>query len=363
MKKVICLTIICALAAVSMAADNSSYVDVDTSKYSARDITIQDTPYYGGAHGGFTADNGKLHYWSPQEGYAVTDIATGAKTLIGLPAGGVRSNTYGDAFGCYDPASGIFYAATIDGMSDAYIYQYDTVSGGWQTGYTSAINAFGADTYNSQLYFSGLNEPWSGGFNQDTYISRFVENTPHTYGTTGLGLHDSLVRTVGNSASVTVDNQGNVYYASYAASALYKWSAAQIVSVTDDILNNEADEFLTIADATLLLDIPGTGYGITADDAGNIFMSVNNFEGGPQVLMWNEELGSSYEVIATLDPSQYFGFFGDLSIDGDFLAGDSLYGQFGWQNPITEITYVPEPATIAILGLGGLLLRRRRKTN
>jgi hypothetical protein len=74
--------------------------------------------------------------------------------------------------------------------------------------------------------------------------------------------------------------------------------------------------------------------------------------------MWNGTAGEedNYEVIATGG-----GWVGALAIDGDFTQGDSLYGSYGWLNPITEITpevsAVPVPGAAWLLGSGllGLL--------
>jgi hypothetical protein len=77
--------------------------------------------------------------------------------------------------------------------------------------------------------------------------------------------------------------------------------------------------------------------------------------------MWNGIAGDdfNYDVLATAGSSA--NWFGPLAIDGDFLNGAPLYGSYGFGGPITEIAYlVPEPTTLALLGLGGLLLRRRK---
>jgi len=359
---ILSVLMIVVLAAGSIAAaDDSWYVDVDTSLYSARDIEIS------GANGGFSYVNGTLHYWNSSQGYVTTDVSTGATTVFGLPDGGVNSNGYGDAFGCYDSTSNVFYAATISGMSDAYIYAYDCTANQWLSS-GSAVNAYGADCYNGQLYFSGLTETWNGSTGQNNYISRYVVNTP--YSESGLGLHDSIIETVGNSASMAIDNQGNFYYATYdgygSASALYKWDAALVCTVIDDIVNGEDDEYLTLSQGTMLTQLNGGGNGITVDDAGNVFVTINSGSDGSQVIMWNSSMGSgegyNYDVIATADASMGWGWFGELDIDGNFLAGDSLYGSFGWQNPITEITCtIPEPTTIAIMAIGCMILRMRKK--
>ena len=354
--------IILALAAVVNAADLSEYVDVDTSKYSARDITTTATV------NDFTVYDGTLHYWNTTDGYYTTDIATGSTTLIGKPDDGVISNGMGDAFGIYSPEMNKFYACTINGMSDAYVYEYDHADGKWQNSYTSAVNAYGADVVGDQLYFSGLNEPWDGGYGQENYIYRYIPGTTATNGD-GVGMHDTLVRTLGNSASMTVDRSGNVYYATYdfGSSALYKWDASSIGSVLDDIESGAADNILTLDDAVLLSDLSNGANGITVDDGGNVFVTYNDFmSGSSEVIMWNETMGIgsgvNYEVIATLDATQGFGWFGGLDIDGNFLEGDSLYGTFGFNAGISEIsTVVPEPATLAVMALGGLLITRKRK--
>ncbi len=349
------------ISAYVNAADLSDYVDVDTSKYSARDITTIATVT------DFTVYDGVLHYWNTGDGYYTTNAATGDTTLIGKPDSGVESNGGGDAFGVYNPETNTFYAATISGSSDAHIYEYDHNSGEWKTGSTSAVNAYGADTIGSDLYFSGLNEPWNGGYGQENYIFRYISDSSVT-NSGGVCQHDTLIQTLGNSASMTVDKSGNIYYATYnfGSSALYKWDAGLVSSVFDDIEAGEVDEILTLDDAILLSDLSDGANGITVDDGGNVFVTYNDFMNGTsEVIMWNESMaigsGINYEVIATLDSTQGFGWYGGLDIDGNFLEGDSLYGTFGFNAGISEITMVPEPATMTILGLGGMLIARRRR--
>jgi hypothetical protein len=45
---------------------------------------------------------------------------------------------------------------------------------------------------------------------------------------------------------------------------------------------------------------------------------------------------------------------------GTYGLNSDYYGENGGTNDVLEITVIPEPITIALLGLGGLLLRRRK---
>ncbi|PIE73721.1 MAG: hypothetical protein CSA20_01985 [Deltaproteobacteria bacterium] len=308
--------------------------------------------------GGFSVHNGTGHYWSGAS-YSTVDLSTGSVTNIGAPDN-VQSNGYGDPFGIYDAsagASGTFYAATYFNESTSYVYKYDYGSGSWSEGYES-VNIYGGDTYNGDLYISGLREPWTGGYGSN-YISLFDFS--------GNGYHDALIETGGASAHVALDSQGNVYYTPYTttgSSALYRWSAEAVAGVVNDLAGGETDTYLTLADGEKLSDLPGGGNGITVDAAGNVFVTTNlwspSFHG---LMMWNGTAGDgdNYEMMGD---GGYYVWFGPLDIEGDFNAGYPLYGSYAYNGPITEITAaVPVPAAAWLLGSGllGLVGIRRRK--
>ena len=306
--------------------------------------------------GGFSVYNGTGHYWSGATYYTV-DLATETITNMGAPAS-VQSNGYGDPFGMYDATTNAFYAATYYGAGDSYVYRYDYSSGTWSDAY-SAVNIYGGDFYNGDLYISGLREPWSGGFDS-SYISLFDFS--------GGGYHDALIETGGASAHVAIDQQGNVYYVPYGSgSALYRWTASQVVSVRNDLASGEDDTYLTLAEAEKLSDMPGGGNGITVDDAGHVIITTNGSDN--LLLMWNGESGDgeNYIVLGTAPEDQYMAWYGPLDIEGDFTQGDALYASLGFGGPFTEVTAspVPVPAAVWLLGSGliGLAgIRRRSET-
>jgi hypothetical protein len=271
---------------------------------------------------------------------------------MGQPSS-VNTNGFGDPFGVYDSQNNCFYAASYKSSGTSCLYKYSNSSGTWSEEGT-AVNLYGGDVYNGNLYISGLREPWTGGYD-DTFVS--------LYDFSPLNAHDALVEVGGASAHVAVDAQGNVYYATYeptGSASLYRWNADLVQSVINDLAGGEEDTFLTLADGEKLADLEGGANGLAVDDVGHVFFTFNSMSSTPSTLcMWNGIAGDglNYDVLATTGP--YGNWFGPLTIEGNFLNGDPLYGSFGFGGPITEITYIPEPATIAILALGSLLLRRK----
>ncbi len=321
---------------------------------------VVDTGVY--PEGQFTYADGYIHSWTADSGYSIYDVSTGETSDIGLPPNGTRTNGYGDAFGVYDSTNGLFYAATVYGMSDSDVYVYDTNAGEWQTpgvSGVSMINAYGGQVHNSQLYVSGLAQPWNGGYGQDNYIFAFDHlATPGG----DPARHDTLIETAGNSAYLAVAPNGDFYYATYSTSMLYRWSAEQVASVTDDLYEPGAvDNFLTLGDADDAWAVPGGGNGLAVDDAGNIFFAVN---GSEHILaMLDPETG---EYITILSSTDFMDWYGAMSIEGDFMAGDPLYFSSGFGGSIWGISLVPEPSvyahTLGTLVLLFALYHRRRKS-
>ncbi len=350
--KTVLVIAICFIAASAFA--DSMYVNLENENLSARDFDGTCI------EGGFNASDGVVHWWNAQNswssysGYHTLNTANGEVTDMGQPSS-VNTNGFGDPFGVYDSQNNCFYAASYNSGWESCLYKYSYATGTWSEEGT-AVNMYGGATHNGNLYISGLREPWTGGYD-DTFIS--------LYDFSSLRAHDALIEVGGASAHVAVDNQGNVYYATYeptGTAALYRWTADLVQSVINDLAGGEDDTFLTLADGEKLADLEGGANGLAVDDAGYIFFTFNSMGSTPSSLcMWNGISGDglNYDVLATTGPLG--NWFGPLAIEGNFLNGDPLYGSFGFGGAITEITYIPEPATIAILALGGLLLRRRNK--
>lgn len=345
--------LLCGLAvATATAADTSSIVDVGAA-YNARDILPTLT-----IDGGYTVANGQVHTWSNSyftsgTGYQIGDIATGTVTAMGRPTT-IDSNGYGDPFGVYDASTQTFYVGAYNDTNGT-VYKYQNAA--WTT-LGNFASLYGADTHNGDLYISGLNEIWNGSTGQDNQIALFDQS--------GNNLHDVLIQATGNSAGVAVDADGNVYYANYNGTAptLYRWTAEQVNGVRADQGNGtagggEGDLFLTYDEAEVLTALAAGANGITVDADGNVFVSTNDGTSS-NVVMWNASLGTGsdthYEVIATLDSNQYYGWFGALAADGDFLNGGTLYlNSFGTPG-LVAISMVPEPVSAALLAAGALLV-------
>lgn len=350
--KTIFVVIVCLITSSAFAT--SDYLTIVNANLSAREIGG------GPIEGGFNVYDGQIHWWNAPNnwgmsspGYHVLNTATGSITDMGQPTS-VNTNGFGDPFGVYDSQNNCFYAASYDNGWTSCLYKYSYASGTWSEE-GKAVNMYGGDVYNGSLYISGLREPWTGGYD-DTFISLYDFSSLHA--------HDALIKVGGASAHVAVDNQGNVYYATYdptGQGGLYRWNADIVQSVINDLAGGEEDTFLTLENGQKLSALAGGANGLIVDDAGHVFITFNSMSSTPSALcMWNGTAGSglNYDTLAIAGPSA--NWFGPLAIDGNFLNGAPLYGSFGFGGPITEITYIPEPATMLLLGAGVLFLKRSK---
>ncbi|MDR1146371.1 MAG: PEP-CTERM sorting domain-containing protein [Verrucomicrobiales bacterium] len=341
------------------------------------DFTITasyELPY--STQGGFTVYNGNLYSWNfgntweDNPSYAIYNLAS--QTILDFNNDhALDGNSFGDPFGLYDPDTSTFYAGTYDDKGATGVWRYDG-NGDW-TKLGAFASLYGADLYQGRLYASGLNEIWNHKVGQNNQIA--------LYDLTGHSQHDVIIQTTGNSATVAVDRQGNVYYANFngtIAPSLYMWTAEQVNSVRADLENggaggSEDDLYLTYDDGLFLTSVPGGANGITVDDAGNVFVSYTKGGYDNGILMWNESLGLAADDGEThyLDVVTFSGFgVGSspsfLDTEGDILNGGTLYigpAFSGYDFLFLTYNIIPEPSTWALLvtGLGLLLILSARR--
>lgn len=368
-----------ALALFAATTSRADYAIIADS-FSSLNLTLPVSPQFG-----FTVHQGQLHSWNSDWGvmsanYTIVDLAT--NTLVySSPYTTLDGNGYGDPFGIYDPTTATFYAGTYT-YSGSGLWRFNSDDASWtKLGVFDSL--YGAATYQGQIYASGLNQIWNNSSGQDNQIA--------LYDLTGQNNHDVLIQATGNSATCAVDQFGNVYYANYGnltgeLNGLYVWSAAQIESVRADLGNGSAgggedDIYLTYSDGIFLTALPGGANGLTIDDAGNVFVSVNGDFSG--IVMWNTLLGvgtvgdlDHYIEIGSIDG--FWGWAGFLSAEGNVLDGGTLYaGSTMMGSDFSIITYsgdpitppsintlfVPEPSSALLLLAGAAWLFAERRKN
>lgn len=119
------------------------------------------------------------------------------------------------------------------------------------------------------------------------------------------------------------------------------------------------------------LDFPGYIFNLIHENTGYLFayMTVNAdnaVEAGTPLLSFDYTVSSQWDGLTEItvtplahdDPYFYY-WDGELCEDVAYPSIASVAGTGGI--PIQGVTIVPEPATMALLGLGGLFLRRRRQ--
>ena len=183
--------------------------------------------------------------------------------------------------------SEIWVGITSSFNVDDRIYSIDAESGDWEHRATLPGN-FDLEFTGDNILVSGLEkgEP-------------FDKTTIFLLDVSGANNHKKIIEAVGHVTGFSVDNAGNVYYASSngASSALYRWNSNDVSS----IINNSNDSFLNIANAAKLSDLVIDAYDCEVDEAGNVLFTINSFVGAKELCLWNgvEGNGNNYYVLAS----------------------------------------------------------------
>jgi hypothetical protein len=138
----------------------------------------------------------------------------------------------------------------------------------------------------------------------------------------------------GYSGGVAFDSLGNLYYAEQTNGEVMKFTADKV-----------AAGGLTIDDGISVLDIIAGYIGFDSDD--NFYATTD----------WGGTFGKYDLFSQSLVEEIAYGGIGQFIVDG----GDIYLIDTDWSAYASTIQYVvPEPASVVLLSLGGLLLRKRR---
>ena len=156
-----------------------------------------------------------------------------------------------------------------------------------------------------------------------------------------------------NSESLLVTGAGADTIEANGESYIEVWDTAPLEQNVGGIYDLNLDDFSTMNyydGETSLFDIRGDA---TANFSGGGIDYIRSFQ--------DSDLTKHITFIADLDSIDLTGNL----LTGNWLSGGgsfsiTLQDQTGYDSVYSNINFVPEPATIALFGLGGLLLRKKK---
>lgn len=332
------------LAATPLTQASSSIVN-PAPGYQANDLLTANS------FGGYDVAGNQVVGWV-NKNLTLFNTATGTSTnLGGAPSAYLtaQSNNIYNSFVKYDPSSSstVYVGFTTSGNADDRVYQVNI------TGNTANWTNLATVKGNGDLAFSGTTAYVAGLNSSGAAIYKLTGSTPEQIAVAGT-----------NTSGLAFDASGNLDYATYdgygSPAKLLQWTAAQVAAAS-------SSSPLTTSNATVLSTLPGGAYDTAIDSAGHVLFDLNGIStGSPSLLgMWNGVSGSSanYTTLAT-NKSAYSGpFFTNLATTGDLTqSGGGVFVADPYDANGLALVNVPEPASVALLLVGGvlLLIPRRR---
>lgn len=218
-----------------------------------------------------------------------------------------------------DDGNTAWLGLTVTGNTDDRVFSCDLSSQVWEQKAVLAGN-FGMDDRGEDLFVSGLG---AGTYGDPNCIWKLDE--------TGANNHLKVIETGGSSAGLAIDEEGNVYYATYFFSEdniVYKWNSNDV----DEVLAGNIDP-LTVADAEKLSDLPSGAYDCEMDEAGNLTFNCNDFTNGGFVAVWNGVTGAGENYIKTATTTEWMT---TIAATGDVNGGGKIF-TLAWAKPIASI--------------------------
>ncbi|MBN1456672.1 MAG: PEP-CTERM sorting domain-containing protein [Sedimentisphaerales bacterium] len=304
-KNLICLFFIVLVSGSAMAAFSTAAGYDSTALYTGSGMS----PIIGG----LDHDNGNLYFGQGTDLMSL-DLSDNSLQPSGILSGAVTNSLVAR----YNGTTYTSYATTYD---EPYPYKMGYIDGSgnyqnqWnQDGiYDIAISPTGTGYIAANPAFGG------------SKIFEYDLSTGYATEVASIG---------GYAGGITFDSAGNLYYASQTGSGILKFSV-------------DGFGVLDMSTYDIVLDI-AAGY-IGFDDDGNFYATT---DWGGTFSVFDLNLGTKITDIA-------FGGIGQFVIDDESIyLLDTDWGL--WATTVYEVTAVPEPATIILLGLGGVALLKRR---
>ena len=238
---------------------------------------------------------------------------------FGKPAG---YNSF-PSFVYANPDSNEIWAGfTVTGNSDDRIYRIDIETEEWHHTATLTGN-FDMEIFNKQLIVNG-----------EIYGE---ENVIYLLDTTGNNNHRAIIETSGSSAGITIDSQGNLYYATstFDENYLVKWNNTEVLGV----LSNPEASPLQMSMAAKLSDLPAGAYDCDIDHKGNLIFSINNYISDKVLALWNKTPGNGYNYDTLAYTSDNMDWLTMVKTIGDVMEPGAENGAFvlSYARPIAKI--------------------------